>query len=76
MKYRGDLRAQIEVVRIDKKYLRKGFGKKIFKWVIKRSIYTGVHFILLTTDKQRPDAVEFYKALGFRDSHIGMKLHL
>ena len=74
--YRGGLRAQIEAVRIHKKFRGKGFGKKIFKWAIKRGIDKGAHLVQLTTDKQRPTAVEFYKALGFKDSHIGMKLHL
>ena len=74
--YRGGLRAQIEGVRIHKKFRGKGFGKKIFKWAIKIIIDKGAHLVQLTTDKQRPDAVEFYKALGFRDSHIGMKFHL
>ncbi|MEL1226925.1 MAG: GNAT family N-acetyltransferase [Candidatus Neomarinimicrobiota bacterium] len=74
--YRGGLRAQIEAVRIHKKFRGKGFGKKIFKWAIKRSRDRGAHLVQLTTDKQRPDAIEFYKSLGFRDSHIGMKLHL
>ena len=36
----------------------------------------GAHLVQLTTDKQRPDAIAFHKALGFRDSHMGMKLHL
>ena len=48
----------------------------MFKWAIKRSKDKGAHLVQLTTDKQRPDAIEFYKALGFKDSHIGMKLHL
>ena len=74
--HQGGLRAQIEAVRIQKKFRGKGFGKRIFKWAIKRSIDKGAHLIQLTTDKQRPDAIKFYKALGFRDSHIGMKLHL
>ena len=74
--YRGGLRAQIEAVRIHKKFRGKGFGKKIFKWAIKRSMDKGAHLVQLTTDKQRPDAIKFYKALGFRDSHVGMKLHL
>ena len=74
--YRGGLRAQIEAVRIHKKFRGKGFGKKIFKWAIKRSIDKGAHLVQLTTDKQRPDALEFYRALGFRDSHMGMKLNL
>ena len=74
--YRGGLRAQIEAVRIHKKFRGKGLGKKIFKWAIKRSTDKGAHLVQLTTDKQRPDAIKFYKALGFIDSHIGMKLHL
>ena len=74
--YQGGLRAQIEAVRIHKKFRGKGFGKKIFKWAIKRSIEKSAHLVQLTTDKQRPGAIEFYKALGFIDSHIGMKLHL
>ena len=74
--YRGGLRAQIEAVRIDKKFRGMGFGKKAFNWAIKRSIDKGAHMVQLTTDKQRPDAMRFYKALGFKDSHVGMKLHL
>ena len=74
--YRGGLRAQIEAVRIHKKFRGKGFGKEIFKWAIKRSKDKGAHLVQLTTDKLRPDAIEFYKALGFKDSHMGMKLNL
>ena len=74
--YRGGLRAQIEAVRIHKKFRGQGFGKNIFKWAIKRSTDKGAHLVQLTTDKHRPEAKEFYKALGFKDSHIGMKLHL
>lgn len=74
--YRGGLRAQIEAVRIHKKFRGKGFGKKIFKWAIKRSKDKGAHLVQLTTDKKRPNAIALYKALGFRDSHMGMKLNL
>ena len=74
--YQGGLRAQIEAVRIQKKFRGEGFGKKIFKWAINRSRDKGAHLVQLTTDKHRPDAIEFYKALGFKDSHKGMKLHL
>ena len=48
--YRGGLRAQIEAVRIHKKLRGKGFGKKIFKWAIKRSRDRGAHLVQLTTD--------------------------
>ena len=74
--FQGSLRAQIEAVRIQNKFRGKGFGKRIIKWAIKRSIDRGAHLVQLTTDKHRPDAIEFYRALGFRDSHMGMKLNL
>ena len=74
--YQGGLRAQIEAVRIHRKFRGKGFGKRIFKWAIERSVDNGAHLVQLTTDKLRPDAIEFYRALGFRDSHMGMKLNL
>ena len=73
--YRGGLRAQIEAVRVQKKFRGKGFGRKICKWAIKRSIDNGAHLVQLTVDKNRPGAIKFYKALGFRDSHAGMKIH-
>ena len=74
--YQGGLRAQIEAVRIHKNYRGQGFGKKIFQWAINRSRDKGAHMVQLTTDKQRPEAIKFYKVLEFNDSHIGMKLHL
>ena len=74
--FRGGLRAQIEAVRIQKKFRGKGFGKRIFKWAIERSMDKGAHLVQLTTHMHRPDAIKFYKALGFRDSHMGMKLNL
>ena len=74
--YQGSLRAQIEAVRIHKNYRGQGFGKKIFQWAINWSRDKGAHMVQLTTDKQRPEAIKFYKVLEFNDSHIGMKLHL
>ena len=74
--YQGGIRAQIEAVRIHNNFRGKGFGKQLFEWAINRSRQKGAHLVQLTTDKQRPDAIDFYKALGFKDSHIGMKLNL
>lgn len=74
--YQGGIRAQIEAVRIHEDYRGKGIGKKLFLWAIERSKTRGAHVVQLTTDKKRPEALEFYLALGFRDSHEGMKLHL
>ncbi|WP_318344387.1 GNAT family N-acetyltransferase [Flagellimonas baculiformis] len=74
--YQGGIRAQIEAVRVHEQYRKKGIGRQLFLWAIERSKEKGAHVVQLTTDKKRPDALEFYKSLGFKDSHEGMKLHL
>jgi len=73
--YQGGLRAQIEGVRIHKKYQGKGLGKQLFQYLISRAKNKNCHLVQLTTDKSRPDALKFYENLGFVQSHIGMKLH-
>ncbi|UII30162.1 GNAT family N-acetyltransferase [Fulvivirga ulvae] len=73
--YQGGIRAQIEGVRVEAGYRGKGYGKKIFEYAIDRARNRGAHLLQLTTDKQRPEAIEFYEALGFVASHEGMKMH-
>ncbi|MCK0159916.1 GNAT family N-acetyltransferase [Allomuricauda sp. F6463D] len=73
--YQGGIRAQIEAVRVHQDYRGQGIGKQLFQWAISHSKVKGAHLLQLTTDKKRPDALKFYKALGFKDSHDGMKLH-
>ncbi|MFT4526011.1 MAG: GNAT superfamily N-acetyltransferase [Bacteroidia bacterium] len=73
--YRGGTRAQIEAVRIHRDHRGKGIGEKLFRWAIDRSKERGVHLLQLTTDKERPNTIKFYERLGFKASHIGMKLH-
>ena len=73
--YKGGIRAQLEAVRVHKDYRGKGIGKKILEYVIQRSKERGCHLIQLTSDKKRPQAIEFYKSCGFVNSHEGFKLH-
>lgn len=73
--YQGGIRAQIEAVRVKSSHRGKGYGRKIFEYAIERAREKGAHLVQLTTDKKRPEALEFYKALGFVASHEGMKLH-
>ena len=73
--YQGGKRALIEEVRIDKSVREKGYGKKMMEWAIKLAKENGCHLVQLTTNKKRTRVLEFYKRLGFVDSHEGMKLH-
>ncbi|WP_041632634.1 GNAT family N-acetyltransferase [Maribacter sp. HTCC2170] len=73
--YCGGIRAQIEAVRIRKDNRGTGLGTQMFKWAIQRAKDKNAHVLQLTTDKQRPNALDFYLNLGFTATHEGMKMH-
>lgn len=74
--FQGGLRAQVESVRVDKNYRNQGIGNEMMKWTIKRARERGAHVVQLTTHQSREDAHRFYERLGFKASHLGMKLSL
>ena len=74
--YIGKWRAQIEGVRVAPAYRRKGIGRAMFEHAIEMSKKRCCHLLQLTTDKARPEALQFYESLGFTASHEGMKLKL
>lgn len=76
LSYRGSVRAQIEAVRIDRRYRSQGIGTYLFQWAIARAREHGCRMVQLTTNAQRGDAHRFYERLGFVASHVGMKLDL
>lgn len=74
--YQGGWRALIEGVRTAADARSQGIGRFMFEWAIAEARARGCHMVQLTTDKLRPDAQRFYRALGFEATHEGMKLHL
>ena len=74
--FQGGLRAQIESVRVDKRFQSQGIGSEMMKWSTERARQRGAHVVQLTTHKTRLDAHRFYEKLGFKGSHLGMKLSL
>lgn len=72
----GLWRGQIESVRIDATRRGSGLGKLFLEWAIQQFRDRECGLVQLTTDKARPEAIRFYKSLGFVDSHLGMKLNL
>lgn len=73
--YRGGIRTQIEAVRIRKDKRGLGIGKMMFEWAINRAQERKAHLLQLTTDKKRPEVIQFYENLGFKATHEGMKMH-
>ncbi len=76
LSYQGGLRAQIESVRVAAKYRSQGVGSELMNWTIARARERGAHLVQLTTHGSRVDAHRFYERLGFKGSHLGMKLNL
>jgi GNAT superfamily N-acetyltransferase len=74
--FQGGKRATVESVRVDKKYRGQGIGKELMLWAIERVKEENCVAIQLTTNAERPDAHRFYENLGFKNSHLGMKLYL
>jgi ribosomal protein S18 acetylase RimI-like enzyme len=72
----GSWRCLIEGVRVHSKYRGMGLGTKLIEWAIEAARKRKCRIIQLTSDKQRPEALRFYAALGFKASHEGFKLKL
>jgi GNAT superfamily N-acetyltransferase len=74
--YQGRMRAQVESVRVDKECRNMGIGRRMMEWTIECARERGAHIIQLTSHLSRKDAHRFYERLGFKGSHLGMKLDL
>lgn len=72
----GKWRAQIEAVRIESRLRGKGLGGELIRYAIARAREKGCGVVQLTSDNSRAGAHRFYERLGFKASHVGMKLKL
>lgn len=73
---RGALRAQIEAVRVRSDRRGYGLGRELVLWAIDAARERGCVMVQLTSDNSREAAHRFYERLGFRTTHVGMKLPL
>lgn len=69
----GAWRGQIEAVRVAAHRRDAGLGRYAFEWAIAECRARGCRLVQLTTDRDRPDAHQFYERLGFTASHLGFK---
>lgn len=74
--FQGGKRATVEAVRVDEKYRGQGIGKELMLWAIERARRENCFAVQLTTNGERKNAHRFYERLGFKGSHLGMKLYL
>ncbi|HVF24572.1 MAG TPA: GNAT family N-acetyltransferase [Anaerolineales bacterium] len=76
LSFQGGLRAQVESVRVDARHQNQGIGSQMMKWAIEQAKAREAHIVQLTTHQSRADAHRFYERLGFKGTHLGMKLSL
>ena len=76
LSHKGAWRCLIEAVRIHKDHRSQGYGSEVFKWAIEQAKNKKCHIVQLTSNKERSNAIRFYKALGFSATHEGFKLIL
>ncbi|HEY0657002.1 MAG TPA: GNAT family N-acetyltransferase [Pyrinomonadaceae bacterium] len=74
--FQGGKRATVESVRVDANYRGQSIGKELMHWAIERAKKENCIAMQLTTNIDRKDAHRFYENLGFKGSHLGMKLYL
>ena len=74
--FQGGKRSSVESVRVDAKYRAQGIGRELMLYAIGRAREEKCVSMQLTTNAERADAHRFYENLGFKKSHLGMKLSL
>lgn len=72
----GKQRAQIEAVRIESSLRGRGLGSELIRHAVARAKEKGCKLVQLTSDNSRQGAHRLYERLGFKASHVGMKLYL
>ena len=76
LSYRGAERTLVEAVRVESSLRGQGIGKAMMQWVVEESRRRGCRLVQLTSHEDRKEAHRFYESLGFRGTHLGMKLLL
>ncbi|HEY3313050.1 MAG TPA: GNAT family N-acetyltransferase [Anaerolineales bacterium] len=74
--FQGGLRAQVESVRVELDLRGRGIGSKMMEWAMERARQRGAYVMQLTTHNTRKEAHRFYEQLGFKGTHLGMKISL
>lgn len=76
LSYQGGKRATVESVRVDAGYRGRGIGREMMLWAMERAREKGCVSMQLTSHANRKDAHRFYENLGFKATHVGMKIAL
>jgi GNAT superfamily N-acetyltransferase len=74
--YGAGVVCQVESVRVSSSRRGQGLGAELMRWIIDDAERRTCARIELTSNAKRVDARRFYERLGFKASHVGMKMYL
>jgi len=67
LRSRGQNRAEMVYIRVHPATRRQGIGRKLMAALEQRAIALGHTEVILNTATNQPEAVDFYRSLGYRD---------
>jgi len=67
--------ALVENVVVDESYRRQGIGSLLMEYAMAQARQAGCYRIVLSSDKRRDEAHQFYRSLGFEASSHGFRLY-
>ena len=67
--------ALVENLVVDQRYQRRGTGRLLMDYTIARAKEAGCFKVVLSSDKRRKEAHQFYRSLGFQASAHGFRLY-
>ena len=76
LSYRGVCRALLEDLRVAVPYRRSGIGNRLVRTAIAAAQAAGCSLVQLLVHTERDAAHSFYRKLGFRADHLGLRLPL
>lgn len=76
LSHKGSIRATIENVHIAESCRNRGAGTVLMNYAVELAKEKNCTIVQLTSNKTRTDAHRFYRRLGFKNTHEGMKLSL
>ena len=67
--------ALVENLVVDQRYQRRGTGRLLMDYAIARAKEAGCFKVVLSSDKRRREAHQFYRSMGFEASAHGFRLY-
>lgn len=67
---------QVQEIAVDEKFKRQGVGRELFEYMKKNALERGLNKIELDVWSFNESAIEFYEAMGFRETRIWMEYEL